>query len=290
MHMYTIHHTHPHAPCTQTTLTTYTRTYTYAHIELTPATYLQGWLFHCGLHLVRVRYIHHLTIYASHELKLFELPAPCGQFQACLVWSVCPVLSRVHLLSFIAWTLKLDGKFWVHPQCVSAQHTPLSNFIRLITMIDSNMPVGLGQAHEECSEISFSFFHTSCHQSHAFLSYGCHICLFYPFHLILAFLPSFFLSAFKVWAVYSQDPHQSHSPPNFVVRKLCVCFINSLSHNDPMKAALLWSHFMGDHTQKDKSLALGHRVQSVLELNLNTGHLSLGFMFLTLTLYSLSYT
>lgn len=86
--------------------------------------------------------------------------------------------------------------------------------------------------------------------------------------------PSFLLSVFKVGVVYSQGPHQPYSPLNFAVCKLCTCFINSPSPNNPVKAALLRSHFMGDHVQKDKSLALGHIVQSVLELDLNTGCLS----------------
>lgn len=86
-----------------------------------------------------------------------------------------------------------------------------------------------------------------------------------------SFLPSFSIQS---WSSVFSGSHQPYSPLNFAVCKLCTCFINSPSPNNPVKAALLRSHFMGDHVQKDKSLALGHIVQSVLELDLNTGCLS----------------
>lgn len=69
------------------------------------------------------------------------------------------------------------------------------------------------------------------------------------------FLPSSlsFLLAIRVWAMNSQNPHSFHSPLNFTFCKFCMCFLNSLhSCHNPVKAALLWSRFIGDHTQKGR--------------------------------------
>lgn len=117
------------------------------------------------------------------------------------VSSARPVPSRMCLLNFIPWTLKLNRKLWAHPQCVSSWHASVPNFLWLVLMTDNN-PVGCSrQADGNVQRLlsySSTFPVTKILQSFPIdVIFVCSICFtpFQSFKRRLLQLPPFFLFA-----------------------------------------------------------------------------------------------
>ena len=170
----------PYTPRSPPTHAEHTHGCTWAHIHGCAHTHTQNLLltqitnagYFTALHAIRIQYVGHLATWDLLYSSYFSCHLPGDISRPALSASVLPVQfpsgapSQVNPLDFEL------RKPWAHPQCASLQYTSIPNFIWLILNTDNNTPGWSRQAHEECSETSFSFFYISCHQSAAVFSYA----------------------------------------------------------------------------------------------------------------------